>query len=224
MKLKKRILSGIILAATLGTASIASAAIITFTNRAVWTAAVAGPDYTVDFESFVADTSFATVPLDVGPFTLSTNGTASTGRNFVDKNPFIFPGVPASFGTAATDIFVEGALTADLTLDTAVRGFFADFLFAGNGTQLDLTLTFSGGGSADILVPGTGAGLEPFGFISTGDSIASIRFNNSANDGFYIDNVSGAAELAVVPEPATFALFALGIAGLGFSRRLIAKR
>jgi hypothetical protein len=159
---------------------------------------------------------------NVGPFALSANGTPPSGRDFVDVSPFAYPPVPASFGNALADIFVEGSsLTADLTFDTAVRAFFADFLYAGNDSELDLTLQFASGGSADVHVPGPGTDAASFGFVSTTDAITSIRFNNSVNDGFYVDNVSaaGASTVSGVPEPSTFALFGLGLAGLGLSRR-----
>lgn len=216
MRIRKRIFLGVFLVAVAGVINAASASIITYGDRTTWTAAAGTPDYTVDFESFASDTSFASAPLDVGPFTLSTNGTAEPGRNIVDVAPFMFTGVPASFGNAATDIYVDGSvsLSADLTFDTGVRAFFADFLNAGNTSELDLTLSFAGGGSADVLVPGPGNQLVPFGFISTTDTITSIRFNNSVNDGFYIDNIS-----ASVPEPSTLALLGLGLATFGFRRR-----
>jgi hypothetical protein len=215
MKMKKCLFPAVFIVAAAGVVNAASASVITYGDRTTWTAAAGTPDFTVDFESFASDTSFASAPLDVGPFTLSTNGTAQAGRNIVDVTPFMFTGVPASFGNATTDIYVEGpSLTADLTFDTGVRAFFADFLNAGNTSELDLTLSFAGGGNADVLVPGPGNQLVPFGFISTTDTITTIRFNNSVNDGFYIDNIS-----ASVPEPSTLALLGLGLATFGFRRR-----
>jgi hypothetical protein len=128
--------------------------------------------------------------------------------------------VPASFGNANASFFVQAPLAAALTFSTPVHGYFSDFLFAGNVTQLDMTLAFVGGGSADVLVPGFGTDLQPFGFVSTTAAISGITFNNTANDGFNMDNISGAAQ---VPEPAALLLSALGTIGLLFSRRRFAK-
>ncbi len=211
MGMKKRTIQAVAVSLVLGSFSVASAAITTYTDRSTWAAAAGSTDFTVNFENFASDTSFATSPLNLGPFSLSTAGPASGGTDFVSVNPGFYP---AGLGNVAAEFFVQSPLTADLLFTNPVRGFFADFLFAGNGQQLDLTLSFSGGGTADILVPGTGTGLQPFGFISTTSTITGIRFNNTVNDGFYIDNVSGNLAASTVPEPGSLTLLSLGLASL----------
>ena len=108
----------------------------------------------------------------------------------IDVSPFLSPPLPASFGNAAVFIFVQDPLQARLDFSSPARGFFADFLHAGNSVQLQLTLFLMGGGSINLAVPGPGTALVPFGFISTGVPITGILFHNSVNDGFYIDNIS----------------------------------
>lgn len=210
-------LHGIFVVAALLSAGIASASVVTYIDRTTWGTALAAPVFTVDFEGFSAPASFDTVPLTVGPITLSTNNGPSGGANAV-----IASSSPASFGNWTAYVFVDGPLTADLTFATPESGFFIDFFAAGNGTSLDLTLSLAGGGTADVLVPGTGLGvLQPFGVISTAGAITKIRFNNTVIDGFYIDNISAPTSSVAtsVPEPATLGLLSLGLAGMGFARR-----
>jgi hypothetical protein len=195
----------------------------TYTDRSVWT--INGTDvYTEDFEGFSTDTSFATMPLDVGPFSFKTNGTAASWRNIVDVRPFLFDGTPSSFGNVAVDVFIDRALTASIIFDNAISGFFSDFLYAGNTSELTLTLYMLGGGSENYQVPGRGDAFSPFGFWSSNKTITSIEFSNSLNDGFYIDNVSlsPSSSAPVVPVPAAVWLFAtalIGLAGFGKHRK-----
>ena len=208
----KSILTGLLL---LTAVNASQASLTTYTDRTAWSSNGVVL-YTEDFESYVTDTSFAAAPVDVGPFSLSTVGTAATDTNLIDVSPFFDPPIPASFGNVAVDMFVQGSLAADLIFDDPVSGFFADFWAAGNTSELVLTLSLFGGGTTDLNVPGPGNALESFGFFSSTDLITAIRFNNSVNDGFKFDNVS----VSAVPVPAAAWLFGSALLGFfGFSRR-----
>lgn len=195
---------------TIGLSVSASAAVTTYTDRTSWLASAGTPTFVENFESFKTDTSFASAPLALASFTLSTTGTAPSNTEKVDTSPFTFSGVPSSFGNAYLDAFVQPGLTVSMTFDAPVSALFADFLWAGNGTQLTLQLNFVDGSASNIQVPGVGTDLVPFGFISSGPKIKSIIFENSVNDGFGVDNIAG---VSAVPEPQSYALMFAG-AGL----------
>ena len=216
----KGIAGGLLLAVALGGSSSATAGVVTFTDRSVWTAAVASVAYTVDFDGIAAGTSFRTTALDVGPFTLSSHNPVPGSDEVRDTAALPDP-VPPSFGLRSVYMFVDGEAntTVDLVFAASTHGFFADFGYPGNTSQLVLTLSMEGGGSIDLLVPGIGSTIESFGFTST-DAVTSIRLLNTVNDGFDLDNVSAAGPTgSTVPEPATLTLVGIGLAGLA-GRRL----
>jgi hypothetical protein len=113
----------------------------------------------------------------------------------------------------------------------AAFGFFATDI-GDAGARLVLTFTTVGGGTESITVPNSTTGTGPsvsgsvlyFGLIDTRNLFTKVTFTNtnSTQDGFGFDDMTVGREgqvVATVPEPATLALFGLGLAGLGLSRR-----
>ena len=87
-----RILPSLAAAALVVASTTSQATIInTFTTRAAFDLAV-GATSAENFNSFVVETPFHSVPLDVGPFTISMTGTPSTSstRNRIDLPPPAF--------------------------------------------------------------------------------------------------------------------------------------
>lgn len=224
LKIIKAVLSTLLLTV----ASTSFSAVVTYTDRTTWSAA-GTVTFTEDFEGYTSDVSFATSAVDVGPFSLSTIGTAVAGRNLIDRTPWVIGGAPTSlFGNTLVEVFVNDTHAAfpvtstEITFDTAVKGFFADFWAAGNTSPLTLTLSLLAGGTTDVFVPGPGFGQESFGFWST-EAITSIIFSNTVNDGFSMDNISaGQASAPAVPVPAAIWLFGSALIGFfGFMRRKV---
>lgn len=76
---------------TAGLSAAAQAAVVTYTNRSAWEAAVAGaPLLLEDFNSFTVDTSFQDDPVVAGPLTLVEVG-GSNFRNNIDAPPSFTP-------------------------------------------------------------------------------------------------------------------------------------
>jgi len=160
----------------------------TYTDSAAFLTQIGSPTYTEDFELFTTDTSAKLTPLDVGPFTVFAPYPFSPdSRPLVDVSPFNNL-EPASFGNATLAAYVDPPQELGIAFDIPVYGFFADFNIPGNsGQALRMTLYFQGGGSKQLLMPGIGATLEPFGFTST-VPVRLIRLENVLNDGFSMDN------------------------------------
>ena len=100
----------------------ATAAITTYTNRRLWQAA-AGATTGENFNSYLVDTPFHTVPVDVGPFTISmTPGAISDSWNFIDVPPPALSDFNVD-GTNIANIGVGDQDAAFFTFDSPITSF-----------------------------------------------------------------------------------------------------
>lgn len=134
----------------------------------------------------------------------------------------------SDFVTVDQGVFAPPALGEELTSASGTMnvngGFSGPFSFyyinSAPGTSAEL---FSGPDGTGMEVGSLSLTPEP-GFFPAGDifsNFESVVFL-STSGGLVIDNVTFGG--IVVPEPSMLVLFALGLAGLGFWRRLCAKR
>ncbi|RCJ38266.1 hypothetical protein A6770_39745 [Nostoc minutum NIES-26] len=208
-------------------------AITIFTSRTDWNTAVIGNDtFVEDFESFTSDTEFRTTPVNVGEFTLLQIGKNPRFRNLIEVSPFEFED---NNGTNHASVFTDfGATTVDLTLNTPVFAWGADFFGTDEttGERLNLNLVLDKGGVFSTIPVTVNDGF--FGFVTNPvEDIRRVIFvsrnNNSGEDsggeGFGLDNVTGArSEVPPVPEPSTIlsSAMVLGFGAVfkrGYSRR-----
>jgi len=200
------------------------AAAIFFSDRAAWQAAVVGAPFAEDFQSFGADTSFASSPVALSGMTISREGPEPGVTNFIDTPPLLFA---FGSGTSQAELFTN--FEEGVSIGTLVRISFnsanAAFGFdawAASDFEKSILEVFNGATllGSQALPGGSGAFL---GYILTpGDAATSVRFRSATlivgttGEGFAIDNLAGAAAL---PEPGTIALTLLGLIGMAVRRR-----
>jgi MYXO-CTERM domain-containing protein len=201
----------------------------TFTDRSAWDAATAGGHVIgVDFDDAAADTSFASAPLDLGPFSIVQSG----GPVYSSVNKIDVP--PASSASESVDgsAFARGFVNAGdwmngdeatlvhLVFEVPVYAWGADFASVITGEGLDFVLVMLN--EDEVTVGGPTADDGFFGFAGAPSELFSELYIVPAGvivgftgERFGMDNVVS----VTAPEPAPAGLVAAGLAVLAAFRR-----
>jgi hypothetical protein len=190
-----------------------------YSDRTTFEAA-AGAFAVESFDSFLADTPFHTVPVAVGPFTISMTGTPSTDYNFIDLAPPNTPETDVN-GTTNMRVFTNsnpGAPSDDLvlTFDQPIVAFGADFRSLND--EITRTQVLVGPDTIALPISADSGLLTFFGFTSA-TPFTTVIFQGLANDVYGIDNLTYSS----VPEPGVLLMLGLGLAALGHARRRHAR-
>ena len=173
-----------------------------------------------------AQASIVTFDNLTGP---STFGAASQTLNYS------FPGVTATFsgGTVLTNTVnlpadqtsvygsIQGINSNPLTISfsSPVSNFFLDIL-NGETTAESYTIADNAGHTATFVIPpNLSNGLQFYSLPATGTEVTITSAAKTGFWDFFIDNVGFNQPTPTVPEPATLALLATGMLGLGLVRR-----
>lgn len=186
------------------------AAITMYTDRNAWRSAAGGSQvFFVDFNTYTTDVA-ATAPVDVGPFTLTPQG--SWYAPLIDKSPFYASG--SVDNTTAVTMQALSGVSLLVNFDNAVGSFGFDIgtLFSDNRPG---RITTSAGDFYDFVAHASG--VRFIGLVST-VPITSVTFSSTSNVRPLIDNFE-ANSASAVPEPSAASLLVLGAGVLAVIRR-----
>ena len=183
-------------------------AITIYTDRTAWRNAAGGSQlFYVDFNSYTTDVA-ATGPLDVGPFTLTPNG--SWYMPLIDSPQGGFGNTSVGGTTGVTMQAVSG-VNLLVSFDNPVGSFGFDLADSfGDGRMARITT--SNGDFYDFVAHTGTVGF--IGLVST-SAFSSVTFSSTSNVRPQIDNF----EANAVPEPSAGALLVLGAGVLAVIRR-----
>lgn len=202
-----RFILTLILASPLFSSSLHSAITI-YTDRTAWRNAAGGSQlFYVDFNSYTTDVA-ATGPLDVGPFTLTPNG--SWYMPLIDSPQGGF-GNTSVGGTTGVTMQALSGVNLLVSFDHAVGSFGFDLADGFGGGRMARITTSTGDFHDFVAHTGT---VGFIGLVSS-SAFSSVSFSSTSNVRPQIDNF----EANAVPEPSAGALLVLGAGVLAVIRR-----
>ena len=189
------------------------AAITMYTDRNAWRSAAGGSQvFFVDFNTYTTDVA-ATAPLNVGPFTLTPNG-STWDMPLIDTPQGGFWNTSFD-GTAGVTMRAAFDRSLSVNFQSSVGSFGFDLADSFGGGRPGSILT-SAGDSYDFVAHTGGNGF--IGLVST-VPITSVTFSSISNVRPLLDNFE-ANSASAVPEPSAVSLLGLGIVGLLALRRM----
>jgi hypothetical protein len=198
-------------AVLLAPAAAADAAVLTFSSQSAFAAAAPGLP-TIDFEGIAPDVSFVFIPgtLSLGGATFATNTPVSDGFLFViGPDLYYVANSVLSFQQSSTG--VDSLLITFASPVTAFGALFGQF-----STQT-LSVTLSTGDSTSVVAAAL-PDLAFFGLVSD-TPFSSLVLTGPAIDVYNLDDVQFGRTPTPVPEPASIALAAFGLAAATLRRR-----
>src|SRR5258706_6231551 len=218
MSLRKLLLMGVVITGwSLLISTRAEAALIAYTNEAIWQAAV-GANTLDNLNSFAVDTDFKAAAVAIMNGTVSgTTGVNGALTQKIDANPLEFSGFYSIDGTSLILGDVTGAaqfLRFNFTAPVTAWGVQTSGL-----ADVPRTTTIQVFDAGNVLL-GTVFPTSAdntvrsfYGFQLTTGAADHIIFSNSnaANDVFGLDNIRFTTHPQAVPEPASFFLLGSGV-------------